>query len=304
MFRSALRFQHSISSLLLTTLPYQPRHVSTDYTYSQVPICRTPVVVYRLRTPSRHASLFLSEGIWTFHFWIFPGERFHRKASTMTGTNAYKEAKFTFCPDSVPLLAATLSAFSSATDVACVLLLRCLKNPEDNIKSPSMLRAGSSTPFPYSYLTMKRRNYLTAPTTPQPLHQRKRKTLHWLQPRKLCYLQNLPNRHRSPRKRHRNGYYLDCGSTHTGTLAHCLAPTGCLTLGRKFFTFTFGFNMIGLALAASGHWPYGVKYAGAIVVANFNFAILMRNEVFGRLLYLFINTLFAKVRLVIRLARS
>jgi hypothetical protein len=63
---------------------------------------------------------------------------------------------------------------------------------------------------------------------------------------------------------------------------------------RKFFTFTFGFNMIGLTLAASGHWPYGVKYNGAIVVANFNFAILMRNEVFGRILYLFINTLFAK----------
>lgn len=67
------------------------------------------------------------------------------------------------------------------------------------------------------------------------------------------------------------------------------------TLERKFFTFTFGLNMIGLALAASGHWPYGVKYCGAIVVANFNFAILMRNEVFGRILYLVINTLFAKV---------
>ncbi len=66
---------------------------------------------------------------------------------------------------------------------------------------------------------------------------------------------------------------------------------------RKFFTFTFGINMIGLALAASGHWPYGAKYCGAIVVANFNFAILMRNEVFGRLLYLFVNTFFAKVRL-------
>lgn len=53
--------------------------------------------------------------------------------------------------------------------------------------------------------------------------------------------------------------------------------------------------MIGLALAASGHWPYGVKYDGAIVVANFNFAILMRNEVFGRILYWFVNTFFAKV---------
>ncbi|KAJ3511682.1 hypothetical protein NLJ89_g3957 [Agrocybe chaxingu] len=63
---------------------------------------------------------------------------------------------------------------------------------------------------------------------------------------------------------------------------------------RKFFALSFGLNMIGLALAASGHWPYGLKYNGAIVVANFNFAILMRNEVFGRLLYLFVNTCFAK----------
>ena len=53
--------------------------------------------------------------------------------------------------------------------------------------------------------------------------------------------------------------------------------------------------MIGLGLAASGHWPYAIKYNGAMAVANFNFAILMRNEIFGRLLYLFVNTLFAKV---------
>ena len=65
---------------------------------------------------------------------------------------------------------------------------------------------------------------------------------------------------------------------------------------RKFFTFCLTFNMIGLTLAASGHFPYGVTYDGAIVVANFNMAILMRNEVFGRLLYWLVNTLFAKVR--------
>lgn len=53
--------------------------------------------------------------------------------------------------------------------------------------------------------------------------------------------------------------------------------------------------MIGLGLAASGHFPYAVRYSGSIAVANLNFAILMRNEVFGRLLYLFFNTLFAKV---------
>lgn len=65
---------------------------------------------------------------------------------------------------------------------------------------------------------------------------------------------------------------------------------------RKFFTFTFGLNMLGLGLAAGGHFPYAIKYSGAMVVANFNFAILMRNEVFGRVLYLFVNTCFAKVR--------
>jgi len=64
---------------------------------------------------------------------------------------------------------------------------------------------------------------------------------------------------------------------------------------RKFFVFTLCFNMIGLGLAASGHFPYAVNYAGSIAIANFNFSILMRNEVFGRLLYLFFNTLFAKV---------
>jgi len=54
--------------------------------------------------------------------------------------------------------------------------------------------------------------------------------------------------------------------------------------------------MVGLGLAASGHFPYAATYAGSIAVANLNFSILMRNEVFGRLLYLFFNTFFAKVR--------
>ena len=64
---------------------------------------------------------------------------------------------------------------------------------------------------------------------------------------------------------------------------------------RKLFTITFSLNMIGLGLAASGHWPYAIKYNGAMAVANFNFAILMRNEIFGRCLYWFVNTCFAKV---------
>ncbi|TFK72520.1 hypothetical protein BDN72DRAFT_836089, partial [Pluteus cervinus] len=63
---------------------------------------------------------------------------------------------------------------------------------------------------------------------------------------------------------------------------------------RKFFTITFGINMILLLLTITGHFKYGVANDGAFVVGNFNFAILMRNEVFGRLLYLIVNTFFAK----------
>ena len=54
--------------------------------------------------------------------------------------------------------------------------------------------------------------------------------------------------------------------------------------------------MIMFGFAVSGHWPYATKYAGAFAVGNFNFSILMRNEIFGRILYLIVNTLFAKVR--------
>ncbi|KAI9457759.1 hypothetical protein BJY52DRAFT_1374377 [Lactarius psammicola] len=63
---------------------------------------------------------------------------------------------------------------------------------------------------------------------------------------------------------------------------------------RKLFTFVFSLNMIGIGMAASGHFPYAEKYTGAMALGNLNFAILMRNELFGRFLYLFVNTCFAK----------
>lgn len=56
----------------------------------------------------------------------------------------------------------------------------------------------------------------------------------------------------------------------------------------------FTVNFIALGFAAAGLWPYARQYPGALVVGNLNFAVLMRNEIFGRLLYLFVNTLFAK----------
>lgn len=61
-------------------------------------------------------------------------------------------------------------------------------------------------------------------------------------------------------------------------------------------------NVTGIVLAATGKWDYPRKYTAACVLGNLLTAILMRNELFGRVLYLVINTLFAKVRgtLIIR----
>ena len=48
--------------------------------------------------------------------------------------------------------------------------------------------------------------------------------------------------------------------------------------------------------AVSGHWPYAYRYGGAMAVGNFNVSVLVRNEIFGRCLYGFVNLCFAKVR--------
>ncbi|KAJ6520743.1 hypothetical protein B0H19DRAFT_102692 [Mycena capillaripes] len=63
---------------------------------------------------------------------------------------------------------------------------------------------------------------------------------------------------------------------------------------RKFYTLTVTLNLIGLILAATGKWQYPRRYTGAFVLGNLQAAILMRNELFGRFLYLIVNTLFAK----------
>ncbi|KAF7351166.1 hypothetical protein MSAN_01679300 [Mycena sanguinolenta] len=63
---------------------------------------------------------------------------------------------------------------------------------------------------------------------------------------------------------------------------------------RKFYTLTVTLNLIGLVLAATGKWQYPRQYTGAFVLGNLQCAILMRNEFFGRCLYLVVNTLFAK----------
>lgn len=63
---------------------------------------------------------------------------------------------------------------------------------------------------------------------------------------------------------------------------------------RKFFTFVMALNITGIILAATGKWQYPRHYTGACVLGNLLTAILMRNELFGRFLYLVVNTLFAK----------
>ena len=68
-----------------------------------------------------------------------------------------------------------------------------------------------------------------------------------------------------------------------------------LILNRKLFTFVVTLNAVGLVFAASGHFPYAERWTSAMALGNLNFAILMRNELFGRSLYLFVNTCFAKV---------
>ncbi|KAI0057870.1 hypothetical protein BV25DRAFT_1969630 [Artomyces pyxidatus] len=63
---------------------------------------------------------------------------------------------------------------------------------------------------------------------------------------------------------------------------------------RKFFTVVVAINLTGLVLAATGKWQYPRRYTGGLILGNLLTAILMRNELFGRFLYLLVNTLFAK----------
>jgi hypothetical protein len=56
------------------------------------------------------------------------------------------------------------------------------------------------------------------------------------------------------------------------------------------------FNLTALILAIAGVWDYPRRYTGAMVLGNLYTAILIRNELFGRFLYLVVNTCFAKVR--------
>lgn len=55
---------------------------------------------------------------------------------------------------------------------------------------------------------------------------------------------------------------------------------------RKFFTFVVSLNLTGIILASLGRFPYAEDHLGALVLGNLLFAILMRNELFLRILYI------------------
>ncbi len=54
---------------------------------------------------------------------------------------------------------------------------------------------------------------------------------------------------------------------------------------RKFFTFVTTLNLTGIVLTACGRFPYAENHLGALVLGNLLCAILMRNELFLRILY-------------------
>ena len=63
----------------------------------------------------------------------------------------------------------------------------------------------------------------------------------------------------------------------------------------KLFVIVTSCNLVGLALTVFDRWSYPWQNTSAFVLGNFLIAILVRNELFGRLLYLTVITFFSKV---------
>jgi hypothetical protein len=55
---------------------------------------------------------------------------------------------------------------------------------------------------------------------------------------------------------------------------------------RKFFTLIILLNLTGIILTALGHFPYADNHLGALVLGNLLAAILFRNELWMRFLYM------------------
>jgi hypothetical protein len=114
----------------------------------------------------------------------------------------------------------------------------------------------------------------------------------------LRLLSRKADKPRIQMKRLRAGYCFDYGLIHIGG---CLLVTVNIMLDahntlRKIFTFIVSLNLVGLILTTKDVWQYPRVHTNALVLGNLLTAILVRNELFGRFLYLSVNTLFAKVR--------
>ncbi|MAD81432.1 MAG: hypothetical protein CL912_00580 [Deltaproteobacteria bacterium] len=55
---------------------------------------------------------------------------------------------------------------------------------------------------------------------------------------------------------------------------------------RKFFTFVTLLNLAGIIMVSLGRFPYAESHTGALVLGNLLTAVLMRNELFLRVLYI------------------
>ncbi|KAI0251147.1 hypothetical protein BJV78DRAFT_490380 [Lactifluus subvellereus] len=63
---------------------------------------------------------------------------------------------------------------------------------------------------------------------------------------------------------------------------------------RKLFTFIVLLNIIGLILVIMDAWNYPRRHMTALALGHLLIAVLVRNELFGRFLYLLVNKSFAK----------
>ena len=61
--------------------------------------------------------------------------------------------------------------------------------------------------------------------------------------------------------------------------------------------FIVSLELAGMIAAGAGKFPYAHNNTGGIIIGNILAGVVVRNEVFGRMLYIVINGLFAKVSL-------
>ena len=106
----------------------------------------------------------------------------------------------------------------------------------------------------------------------------------------------------------RTGHGFEYGSMRTGELPfsrpYIMHDADIIIITRRFFTTVVVLNLIGLILAIEEKWQYPRERTSALCLGNLLAAILVRNELFGRILYLLVNRLFAKVRSNVHITRQ